>query len=165
MSEKELASISDITKKIEQYKNDIKELQEKINEHYEELTKIYFKLRKILEDKENHEEKLICNPLKKEKEKEYKKLLNDYKNKKLEFQNEDEKHNKNIDKKYQDIKFWRDKLLDLEKAKENADSENFEIQRRANLSHIMTYIQQKDDWKESFNVIKKYMGESNTNQK
>ena len=165
MSEKELASISDITKKIEQYKNDIKELQEKINKHYEELTKIYFKLRKILEDKENHEEKLICNPLKKEKEKEYKKLLNDYKNKKLEFQNEDEKHNKNIDKKYQDIKFWRDKLLDLEKAKENADSENFEIQRRANLSHIMTYIQQKDDWKDSLNVIKKYMGESNTNQK
>ena len=165
MSEKELASIPGITKMIEQYKNDIKKLQEKINEHYEKLTKIYFKLRKILEDKENHEEKLICNPLKKEKEKEYKKLLNDYKNKKLDFQNEDEKHNKNIDKKYQDIKFWRDKLLDLEKAKENADSENFEIQRRANLSHIMTYIQQKDDWKESLNVIKKYMGESNTNQK
>ena len=165
MSEKELASIPGITKKIEQYKNDIKELQEKINEHYEELTKIYFKLRKILEDKENHEEKLICNPLKKEKEKDYKKLLNDYKNKKLEFQQEDDQHNKNIDKKYQDIKFYRDKLLDLEKAKENADSENFEIQRRANLSHIMTYIQQKEDWKESFNVIKKYMGESNTNQK
>ena len=82
MSEKELASIPGITKKIEQYKNDIKKLQEKINEHYEKLTKIYFKLRKILEDKENHEEKLICNPLKKEKEKEYKKLLNDYKNKK-----------------------------------------------------------------------------------
>ena len=60
MSEKELASIPGITKKIEQYKNDIKKLQEKINEHYEKLTKIYFKLRKILEDKENHEEKLIC---------------------------------------------------------------------------------------------------------
>ena len=165
MTEQELASIADIKEKIKQYKNDIKELQEKINKHYEELTKIYFKLRKILEDKENHEEKLICNPLKKEKEKEYKELLNDYKNKKLEFQKDDEKNNTNIDENYKEIKFWRDKLLDLEKAKENADSENFEIQRRANLSHIMTYIQQKDDWKESLNVIKKYMGESNTNQK
>ena len=165
MSEKELASIPGITKKIEQYKNEIKKLQEKINKHYETLTNIYFNLRKILEDKENHEEKLICKPLKKEKEKEYKMLLNDYKIKKLEFQEEDQNHNTNIDENYKKIKFWRDKLLDLEKAKENADSENFEIQRRANLSHIMTYIQQKDDWKESLNVIKKYMGESNTNQK
>ena len=97
MSEQELASIPGITKKIEQYKNDIKKLQEEINKHYEKLTKIYFKLRKILEDKENHEEKLICNPLKKEKEKEYKKLLNDYKNKKLDFQKKDEKHNENVE--------------------------------------------------------------------
>ena len=165
MAEQELASIPDITKKIEKYKNDTKKLQEKINEHYEELTKIYFKLRKILEDKENHEEKLICNSLKKEKEKEYKKLLNDYKNKKLDFQKEDEKHNQDIDKNYKEIKFWRDQLLVLEKAKESADSENFEIQRRANLSHIMTYLEQQNDWKESLKVIKKYMGESNTNQK
>ena len=165
MSEKELASIPGITKKIEQYKNEIKKLQEKINKHYETLTNIYFNLRKILEDKENHEEKLICKPLKKEKEKKYKELLNDYKNKKLNFQEEDQNHNTNIDENYKKIKFWRDKLLDLEKAKENADSENFEIQRRANLSHIMTYIKEKDDWIESLNVIKKYMGESNTNQK
>ena len=39
----------------------------------------YFKLREILENESNHEEDLICKPLKREKKIEYENILNDYK--------------------------------------------------------------------------------------
>ena len=64
----------------------IKEHEEKISGKYKviegikkNLNKKYFKLREILEDERNHEEELICKPLKREKKIEYENILNDYK--------------------------------------------------------------------------------------
>ena len=37
-------------------------------------------MRKIIEDENNHEDQLICRPLLKEKEKEYKNKMKEYKN-------------------------------------------------------------------------------------
>ncbi len=73
MSTKNIKSISKLEDEIETCQKEIKKNQKIINSNYEELTKIYFNLRNILEDERNHEDKLICRPLKREKEKEYKK--------------------------------------------------------------------------------------------
>ena len=66
--------------------SDIKKHEEKISGKYKviegikkNLNKKYFKLREILEDERNHEEDLICKPLKREKKIEYENILNDYK--------------------------------------------------------------------------------------
>ena len=79
-------SASDSDSAINAAKNKIKEDEEEISRKYKEIEEIkknlnkkYFKLREILEDESNHEEDLICKPLKREKKIEYENILNDYK--------------------------------------------------------------------------------------
>ena len=57
---------------------EIKKNEEK-NKIEKNLNEKYFKLREILENERNHEEDLICKPLKREKKIEYENILNDYK--------------------------------------------------------------------------------------
>ena len=66
--------------------SEIKKHEEEISRKYKEIEEIkknlnekYFKLREILENERNHEEDLICKPLKREKKIEYENILNDYK--------------------------------------------------------------------------------------
>lgn len=107
MSTKNIKSISKLEDEIEKCQNEIKKNQKIINSNYEELTKIYFNLRNILEDERNHEDKLICRPLKRDKEKEYKKILRDYKNTKIEFQKVDKICNDEIEKNYNQINEYK----------------------------------------------------------
>ena len=79
-------SASDPDSAINEAKNEIKKHEKEISRKYkviegikENLNKKYFKLREILEDERNHEEDLICKPLKREKKIEYENILNDYK--------------------------------------------------------------------------------------
>ena len=67
-------SASDPDSAINEAKNEIKKHEKEISRKYkviegikENLNKKYFKLREILEDERNHEEDLICKPLKREK--------------------------------------------------------------------------------------------------
>ena len=76
----------DLYLKINEEKTEIKKHEEEISQKYKDIEKKkknlnekYFKIREILEDERNHEEDLICKPLKREKKIEYEKILNEYK--------------------------------------------------------------------------------------
>ena len=121
-------SAPDLDSEINDLKKAIKELEEDIEEKKKNLNKKYFKLREILEDESNHEEDLICKPLKREKKIEYENILNDYK--KDYINAEFEKKKKEISDKYAAIKQCKENLFKLELAKESEEIIEFENKRR-----------------------------------
>ena len=157
MSTKNIKSISTLEKQIETCQDEIKKNQKRINLHYETLTRIYFNLRNILEDERNHEDKLICRPLKREKEKEYKKILRDYKNKKINFQKEDEICNNEIEKNYNLINEYKKEKLTAEDAKEFINTKEFEEKRQENLKKIMGILQDQGEYNAIVNKIQEIM--------
>ena len=153
MSTKNIKSISKLEKQIETCQDEIKKNQKRINLHYETLTRIYFNLRNILEDERNHEDKLICRPLKREKEKEYKKILRDYKNTKIEFQKVDKMCNNEIEKNYNLINDCKKEKLTAEDAKEFINTKEFEEKRQENLKKIMGILQDQGEYNAIVNKI------------
>ena len=143
-------------------KKAIKELEEEISQKYKDieekkknLNKKYFKLREILEDESNHEEDLICKPLKREKKIEYENILNDYK--KDYINAEFEKKKKEISDKYAAIKQHKENLFKLEFTKESDEITEFENKRREIMESVIGILRDSGQYKEIINRVDKLM--------
>ena len=119
------------------------------------LNEKYFKLRKILEDERNHEEDLICKPLKREKKIEYENILNEYKKKYMEAQFETKK--KEISDEYVAIKQCKEKIFKYEFTKESDEITEFENKRREIMENVIGILKGKDEYKEIINRVDKLM--------
>ena len=155
-------SASDPDSAINEAKNEIKKHEKEISRKYkviegikENLNKKYFKLREILEDERNHEEDLICKPLKREKKIEYENILNDYK--KDYINAEFEKKKKEISDKYAAIKQHKENLFKLEFTKESDEITEFENKRRAIMENVIGILRDGPEYKEIINRVDELM--------
>jgi hypothetical protein len=155
-------SASDSDSAINAAKNKIKEDEEEISRKYKEIEEKkknlnikYFKLREILEDESNHEEDLICKPLKREKKIEYENILNDYK--KDYINAEFEKKKKEISDKYAAIKQHKENLFKLELTKESNEIIEFEEKRRKIMENVIGILRDSDQYKEIINRVDKLL--------
>lgn len=144
-----------VKREIRELESDIESLQKAINDSYKKQRDQYFELRKIIEDEENHEDGLICNPLKKDKFKEYQTKLNEYKENLAHFQKLEKDNNSEINKKYVQINTHKKTILLNEKARDLLD--DFEYERRNNLNLVIGIIKNKDTYKEYANKLKDIM--------
>ena len=143
-------------------KKEIKKHEEEISRKYEEiedikkkLNKKYFKLREILENESNHEEDLICKPLKREKKIEYENILNEYKKKYMEAQFETKK--KEISDEYVAIKQCKENLFKAEFTKESDEITEFENKRRAIMENVIGILRDGPEYKEIINRVDELM--------
>ena len=155
-------SASDPDSAINEAKNEIKKHEKEISRKYkviegikENLNKKYFKLREILEDERNHEEDLICKPLKREKKIEYENILNDYKKDYIGAKFETKK--KEIEDEYAAIKQCKENLFKAELTKESDEIIEFENKRREIMKNVIGILRGKDEYKEIINRVDKLM--------
>ena len=161
-------SASDSDSAINEAKEKIKEDEEEISRKYKEIEEKkknlnikYFKLREILEDESNHEEDLICKPLKREKKIEYENILNDYKKDYINAEFETKK--KEIKDKYAAIKQRKENLFQLELTKESNEIIEFEEKRRKIMENVIGILRDSGQYKEIINRVDKLM-ETDTNK-
>ena len=147
--------INDEKKAIKKHEEEISRKYEEIEDIKKKLNKKYFKLREILEDERNHEEDLICKPLKREKKIEYENILNEYKKDYMEAQFETKK--KEISDKYAAIKQHKENLFKLEFTKESDEITEFENKRREIMENVIGILKGKDEYKEIINRVDKLM--------
>ena len=147
--------INDEKEAIKKHEEEISQKYKDIEEKKKNLNKKYFKLREILEDESNHEEDLICKPLKREKKIEYENILNDYK--KDYINAEFEKKKKEISDKYAAIKQRKENLFQLELTKESNEIIEFEEKRRKIMENVIGILRGKDEYKEIINRVDKLM--------
>ncbi len=155
-------SASDPDSAINEAKNEIKKHEKEISRKYkviegikENLNKKYFKLREILEDERNHEEDLICKPLKREKKIEYENILNDYKKDYIGANFETKK--KEIEDEYVAIKQWKENLFKAEFTKESDEIIEFENKRREIMEKVIGILRDGPEYKEIINRVDKLM--------
>jgi len=153
---------SDSDSAINDAKNEIKKHEEEISGKYKviegikkNLNKKYFKLREILEDERNHEEELICKPLKREKKIEYENILNDYKKDYIGAKFETKK--KEIEDEYAAIKQCKEELFKLELTKESDEIKEFEEKRRKIMENVIGILRDSNQYKEIINRVDKLM--------
>ena len=147
--------INDEKKAIKKHEEEISRKYKEIEEIKKNLNKKYFKLREILENESNHEEDLICKPLKREKKIEYENILNDYK--KDYINAEFEKKKKEISDKYAAIKQHKENLFKLELTKESNEIIEFEKKRRKIMENVIGILRDSDQYKEIINRVDKLM--------
>ena len=142
--------------------SDIKKHEEEISRKYKEIEEIkknlnkkYFKLREILENESNHEEDLICKPLKREKKIEYENILNDYK--KDYINAEFEKKKKEISDEYATIKQCKEKIFKYEFTKESDEITEFENKRREIMENVIGILRDSNQYKEIIDRVDKLM--------
>ena len=140
---------------IKKHEEEISRKYKEIEEIKKNLNKKYFKLREILENESNHEEDLICKPLKREKKIEYENILNDYKKDyiKAEF----EKKKKEISDKYAVIKQCKENLFKHELTKESNEIIEFEEKRRKIMENVIGILRDSDQYKEIINRVDKLL--------
>ena len=138
-------------------KNEIEKKQREINEGFQAQAKKYFELRKILEDERNHEDRLICNPLKPDKLREYKIRLNEYKEIYKLYKKTEETNLKEIDKLLEEINNYKKMIFDLERTEETVKAGKFEEDRRDKLKDVIGYIHDKKEYKEYYNTVMNIM--------
>ena len=155
-------SASDSDSAINEAKNKIKEDEEEISRKYKEIEEIkknlnkkYFKLREILENESNHEEDLICKPLKREKKIEYENILNDYKKDYIGAKFETKK--KEIEDEYAAIKQCKENLFKAELTKESDEIIEFEKKRRDIMESVIGILRDSDQYKEIINRVDELM--------
>lgn len=144
-------------RQIRDRKNEIEEKQRKINEDFQSQAKKYFELRKILEDEKNHEDRLICKPLKPDKLREYKIRLNEYKEIYSDYKKTEVSNLEDIDKKLEEINGFKKMIFDLEKTDEAVKVGQFEEKRREKLKDVIGYIHDKKEYKEYYNTVMNIM--------
>ena len=144
-------------RQIRDRKNEIEKKQREINEGFQAQAKKYFELRKILEDEKNHEDRLICKPLKPDKLREYKIRLNEYKEIYTEYKKTEESNIKDIDKKLEEINGFKKMIFDLEKTDETVKAGEFEEKRREKLKDVIGYIHDKKEYREYYNTVMNIM--------
>ena len=147
--------INDEKKAIKKHEEEISRKYEEIEDIKKKLNKKYFKLREILEDERNHEEDLICKPLKREKKIEYENILNEYKKDYMEAQFETKK--KEISDKYAAIKQHKENLFKLEFTKESDEITEFENKRRAIMENVIGILRDGPEYKEIINRVDELM--------
>ena len=144
-----------VKREIRTIEGEIESLQKEINDSYKKYRDQYFELRKIIEDEENHEDELICNPLKINKSREYQTKLNQYKESLSNFQKLEKSNNNEINKKYEKINELKKKILLNEKARDLLD--NFEEERRNNLNLVIGIIRDKKIFEQFTNKLSDIM--------
>ena len=144
-----------VKREIRTIEGEIESLQKEINDSYKNYRDQYFELRKIIEDEENHEDELICNPLKINKSREYQTKLNQYKESLSNFQKLEKSNNNEINKKYEKINELKKKILLNEKARDLLD--NFEEERRNNLNLVIGIIRDKKIFEQFTNKLSDIM--------
>ena len=142
-------------REIRTIEGEIESLQKEINDSYKKYRDQYFELRKIIEDEENHEDELICNPLKINKSREYQTKLNQYKESLSNFQKLEKSNNNEINKKYEKINELKKTILLNEKARDLLD--NFEEERRNNLNLVIGIIRDKKIFEQFTNKLSDIM--------
>ena len=147
--------INDEKEAIKKHEEEISQKYKDIEEKKKNLNKKYFKLREILEDESNHEEDLICKPLKREKKIEYENILNDYK--KDYINAEFEKKKKEISDEYATIKQCKEKIFKYEFTKESDEITEFENKRREIMEKVIGILKGKDEYKEIINRVDKLL--------
>ena len=147
--------INDEKKAIKKHEEEISQKYKDIEKKKKNLNKKYFKLREILENESNHEEDLICKPLKREKKIEYENILNEYKKDYMEAQFETKK--KEIKDKYAAIKQCKEKLFEYELTKESDEITEFENKRRAIMENVIGILRDGPEYKEIINRVDKLM--------
>ena len=138
-------------------RNEIEKRQRTINKDFQAQTIKYFELRKILEDEKNHEDRLICKPLKPDKLREYKIRLNEYKEIYSDYKKTEETNLKEIDKLLEEINNYKKMIFDLEKTDETVKAGEFEEKRREKLKVVIGYIRDKENYKEYYNTVMNIM--------
>ena len=144
-----------VKREIRTIEGEIESLQKEINDSYKKYRDQYFELRKIIEDEENHEDELICNPLKINKSREYQTKLNQYKESLSNFQKLEKNNNNEINKKYEKINELKKKILLNEKARDLLD--NFEEERRNNLNLVIGIIKGQEIYEQFTNKLSDIM--------
>ena len=144
-----------VKREIRTIEGEIESLQKEINDSYKKYRDQYFELRKIIEDEENHEDELICNPLKINKSREYQTKLNQYKESLSNFQKLEKSNNNEINKKYEKINELKKKILLNEKARDLLD--NFEEERRNNLNLVIGIIKDQKKYEQFTNKLSDIM--------
>ena len=144
-----------VKREIRTIEGEIESLQKEINDSYKKYRDQYFELRKIIEDEENHEDELICNPLKINKSREYQTKLNQYKESLSNFQKLEKSNNNEINKKYEKINELKKTILLNEKARDLLD--NFEEERRNNLNLVIGILRDKEKYKQFTNKLSDIM--------
>ena len=147
---------------IAEKKQEIKRLKEKIRQNYEKQTEQYFEMRKILEDETNHEDDLICRPLKKKYLRKYQELLQDYKSNYFEYKKENEDSKKKIEQHFNKINEYRKQILDIERANQNKENQKFEERRRNNLQSIIGFLKDKKQYEEYLARINNILNDKKT---
>ena len=138
-------------------RNEIEKKQREINEGFQAQAKKYFELRKILEDERNHEDRLICKPLKPDKLREYKIRLNEYKEIYSDYKKTEVSNLEEIDKLLEEINNYKKMIFDLEKTDETVKAGKFEEERREKLKDVIGYIHDKKEYREYYNTVMNIM--------
>ena len=138
-------------------KNEIEKKQREINEGFQAQAKKYFELRKILEDERNHEDRLICKPLKPDKLREYKIRLNEYKEIYSDYKKTEVSNLEEIDKLLEEINNYKKMIFDLERTDEVVKVGQFEEKRREKLKDVIGYIHDKKEYREYYNTVMNIM--------
>ena len=138
-------------------RNEIEKRQRTINKDFQAQTIKYFELRKILEDEKNHEDRLICKPLKEDKLREYKIRLNEYKEIYKLYKKTEETNLKEIDKLLEEINNYKKMIFDLERTEETVKVGQFEEKRREKLKDVIGYIHDKKEYREYYNTVMNIM--------
>ena len=138
-------------------RNEIENRQRTINKDFQAQTIKYFELRKILEDEKNHEDRLICKPLKEDKLREYKIRLNEYKEIYTLYKKTEETNLKEIDKLLEEINNYKKMIFDLERTDEVVKVGQFEEKRREKLKDVIGYIHDKKEYREYYNTVMNIM--------
>ena len=147
--------INDEKKAIKKHEEEISRKYEEIEDIKKKLNKKYFKLREILEDERNHEEDLICKPLKREKKIEYENILNDYKKDYIGAKFETKK--KEIEDEYAAIKQCKENLFKAELTKESDEIIEFENKRREIMKSVIGILRDSGQYKEIIDRVDKLM--------
>ena len=138
-------------------RNEIEKKQREINEGFQAQAKKYFELRKILEDERNHEDRLICKPLKPDKLREYKIRLNEYKEIYSDYKKTEVSNLEEIDKLLEEINNYKKMIFDLERTDEVVKVGQFEEKRREKLKDVIGYIHDKKEYREYYNTVMNIM--------
>ena len=144
-------------RQIRDCKNEIEKKQREINEGFQAQAKKYFELRKILEDERNHEDRLICKPLKPDKLREYKIRLNEYKEIYSDYKKTEVSNLEEIDKLLEEINNYKKMIFDLERTDEAVKVGQFEEKRREKLKDVIGYIHDKKEYREYYNTVMNIM--------
>ena len=147
----------------ERFDKEIKEKNEELKKKYSEKLETYCKLRKLMEDENNHEDKDILNRLKTDKENDYKQLLRELKQKNDEFDKLYRLNNEIIQKNFKQMIDSKNKMLGTETEEEINEKLRREQQKREIFEKTMSMLTDKKLNKEIIDRVQNLMDKNDNN--